>query len=156
MVLANVTRISDEQYERERKLWVENQRTLMVEGYFARAKEAYRKIWDSCAGSSAGHNPQRVDLRGNSVNICTLCGYNYPSTAASRSSGTSASARLGQQRECDKANTLVIESLRDRMIELDKEAGILTFPTVDDFKAPRPSERITVVNGKPKTKKKWF
>lgn len=135
LLVVNLERIDRRTDIRGRKKWADEQCELIRQRYESKAESVYGKMWRRCGRSSAGHEYRNHDSGGQTVLVCVTCGH------------TSCSPRKGDQdytykyaaEQADTMNKSLIRTMRDRMIELDKEVGILVWPTPQDY--PQPVEK---------------
>lgn len=138
LVSQNIAAVEDKNELRERKAWVEEQRTAINKIYEDKAKTAYEKIWSTCQHSKVGHDFHTRDVGGRNVRVCNVCSYH------ASAGGASYEVSLNEK-YAKEMNTDLIKMMIDRMIELDVEAGILVFPEEDDM----PTNKLS-------RKNKWF
>lgn len=131
-VSENMIRIKEQADDRARKAWVENKNKEIRGEYFKQAEVAHKKLWSACGESSVGHSLRTIDVHGYSISVCEVCKYH---------TGTQGSS--GSQSKAFRMNNEMVLATARRMIEVDREKGLLVWPTIDDYQAPLP-------------KKKWF
>lgn len=113
---SNLDVIAEKNLLEEKKIWVESTQKNIRLAYFAKAKNALNAQWTLCGKTR--HNYRNLDVRGTTIRVCddcSHCGYNDQYVAH---------------------NDGLIGSLTDRLIQADEAAGILNWPTVDDYKKP--------------------
>lgn len=135
----NLERIGSKVDKRIVDTWVVTESKRRKDVYEAKAKAAYEKMWSVCGNSSVGHNLLRHEVRGYNVKQCQDCKW-------TRHNGTNYHGEpdTGEERTAAQMNADMINAMVDQMIALDIEAGLFSWPTVEDY----PNIR------KPRTKKK--
>jgi hypothetical protein len=111
---ANLETIAEKNKEKEKKIWVEGKKREILNAYTFKAKKALQAQWDLCG--SKGHNFRNLDIQGVTALVCADCSY------------------CGRNDEYVGHNEASINSLTKRLMALDTEAGILNWPTVEDYK----------------------
>lgn len=133
LVATNVGKVEEKVDLRKRKEWLEEETKRRRAQYYELAKEGYEKIWTVCSKSAVGHNGRNVDRGGYTVKQCDDCKFVFPP------SKQGSSYYSQEKRSADEMNRTLIKSMVERMIELDIEAGIFTWPTIDDYPRSIPS-----------------
>jgi len=166
----NLEKIVDKNDQRVREKWASQERDKIRAEYEVRARKAYEKMWDTCYSSKVGHSWLNLDSAGYTLSSCQVCSYTYaaapdatpnPFTKGTYDHNNFEEKRKRKNAQGDIAremNAALITAMKDRMIEVDEEAGILIWPTADDYtgeelvEIPSPD----VVSREANRVKRWF
>jgi hypothetical protein len=99
----------------------------IMEEYDGKAKQYYEKLWERCDKSTVGHSFANLDIGHSTIRVCDTCSY-----AKGRMKKNGDKLKEQDNGEGEYKQT-IIRQLAKQMIELDKTAGILEWPTDDDF-----------------------
>lgn len=143
LLAKNIQRVSDVNHKREIVAWISDERKKIKDNYVDKARKAYQKIWNTCGSSSVGHNYRLIDQGGYNVKQCDICSHCTTATAIKPNDYNGQSYRM-EKRRSESMNDALIGAMADKMIELDLEVGILSWPTEDDYVTahlPTPKKR---------------
>jgi len=130
LMMTNIERITKKVDKRVIDEWLTKRKKELRDQYIARAKPAYQKMWKVCESKKVGHNYRNLDVRGYTIKQCDDCKFACPSSTHSVNDSFDFAR---QQRVSNEMNEDQIKALAERMIEVDIEAGIFTWPTAEDY-----------------------
>lgn len=163
----NLERIADRNDLRKREQWAIEERGKIYKKYELRAAKAYQSMWDTCAKSSVGHDFITVDVKGYTIETCQVCSWSLwenlkPNPFTDQSSYAFREYEREKERKekpygmSKQMNTALVDAMKKRMIEVDEEAGILVWPTADDYDPTTTSMLPTLTAEGNNKVKKWF
>jgi hypothetical protein len=126
--IVNLPKVDDQLDSRARtELRMKREKEIM-EQYEGKAKDYYESLWERCGKSAVGHSFTNLDIGHSTIRVCATCSYSLGRTTKNYEGRP----QVDDQGEREYMQTM-IRQLAKQMIELDKTAGILEWPTDDDF-----------------------
>lgn len=106
----------------KRKQVQEEERARKKE-FYNLAEKHYKQMWNQC-NELDGHSYHGVDIQGSTMQVCEVCGYPKP---------PGGDAGGWEYRVFDDYKNKLIKTLQLRMMEIDKEVGLLDDIKEEDF-----------------------
>lgn len=130
----NLNVIGDKREQRLRSDWIDEEARRIRKQYADRARTAYEKMWKECAKTKLGHSFNRIDVKGYSLDQCSICSHTQGEAAKIKNSYSSGfTTDDSPVRLAEEMNSALISTMSNRMIELDENAGILVWPQPEEM-----------------------